>query len=553
MKFRSTIHKTGARFLKSFAALYAALDETTKTGAKVDALAAYLADAGPADAAWAVYFLIGRKPRQVVSSPKLRAWAAEEAGVPDWLFAESYDAVGDVAETIALLLPPPEPGRALDLPLHQWIEDRLLPLAKAADEEKKAAMLDAWRAMDGPERFVWNKLISGSFRVGVSQQLVTRALARVGGVEPAIVAHRLMGDWSPDPATLARLLATETADADISRPYPFCLAHPIEGPPEALGDPAGWQAEWKWDGIRAQLLRRGGSTFLWTRGEELVTDRYPELAALGPRLPEGTALDGEVLPWRDDAPLPFAQLQRRIGRKSVSKAILAEVPVVLVAYDLLEHAGRDVRAEPLEWRRARLAELIAGVGFGFEGRLTLSPIVDGAAWDDLAEARASSRGRGAEGLMLKRLGSPYRVGRVRGDWWKWKVEPLTVDAVLIAARRGSGKRAGLYTDYTFGVWDRDRAALVPIAQAYSGLTDAEIRRVDAFIRRHMVEAFGPVRTVAPKLVFEIAFEGIQRSTRHKSGIAVRFPRILRWREDKSIEDADSIEAVRALLPDDPGA
>ncbi len=528
--------------MKAFADLYTALDETTRTGEKVEALTRYFARAPAADAAWAVFFLIGRKPRQAVPSGKLRVWAAEEAGVPDWLFQESYDAVGDVAETIALLLPPPE--RSSDIPLRDWVEGTLLTLRNAGEEAQREAVLGAWRAMDRPQRFVWNKLISGAFRVGVSQQLVTRALGKVQGVEPAVVAHRLMGDWEPTPAFFESLHATDSADADISRPYPFFLAHALEDAPESLGEASGWQAEWKWDGIRSQLIRRGGQTFLWSRGEELVTERYPELAALGDLLPDGTALDGEILPWKEGSPLPFAQLQRRIGRKTVGKTILAEVPVVLVAYDLLEDGGLDVRTRDLSWRRSRLEALAAVVDW--PGRLIVSPTIEANSWEDLAEVRLQSRARGAEGLMLKRLDSPYGVGRRRGDWWKWKVVPLTVDAVLIAAQRGSGKRASLYTDYTFGVWDGDR--LVTIAKAYSGLTDVEIGRVDAFIRRHMVEKFGPVRTVKPELVFELAFEGLQRSPRHKSGIAVRFPRILRWRLDKPAAEADTLDTLRALLP-----
>jgi DNA ligase 1 len=527
--------------MKAFADLYTALDETTKTSAKVEALARYFASAPPEDAAWTTYFLIGRKPRQVVPTGKLRAWAIEEAGIPDWLFQESYDAVGDIAETIALLLPAPE--RSSDLPLRHWVEERLLPLRDADDGTRREVMIQAWREMDNTQRFVWNKLISGGFRVGVSQQLVTRALGKVRGIDEKVIAHRLMGDWEPSRAFFEQLHAEDATDADISRPYPFFLAYALEDPPESLGDVALWQAEWKWDGIRAQLIRRQGHTFVWSRGEELVTERYPELAAIGDALPDGTAIDGEILPWMDDAPLPFAQLQRRIGRKTVGKTILAQVPVILMAYDLLEHQKEDIRPLALEERRTRLARLVEASAF--PRSFLLSPTVAMTSWDDLARARAGARERKAEGIMLKRLGSAYGVGRRRGDWWKWKVNPMTVDAVLIAAQRGHGKRASLYTDYTFGVWDEGR--LVPIAKAYSGLTDDEIRQVDAFIRRHMIEKFGPVRTVKPELVFELAFEGLNRSTRHKSGIAVRFPRILRWRTDKPAEEADTLENVRALL------
>ena len=538
--------------MKAFADLYTLLDETTKTTAKVRALKDYFAQAPAEDAAWAVYFLIGRKPRQVVPSGKLREWAALEAGVSAWLFQESYDAVGDVAETIALLLPPPE--RSNDSPLSYWIEHRLLPLRGQSEEHQHAAMLQAWRELNQHQRFVWNKLISGGFRVGVSQQLVTRALAGVGGIDQAVVAHRLMGDWKPSPSFFTQLLAHDPGDTDLSRPYPFFLAHALDQPVESLGDRSQWQAEWKWDGIRSQLIRRGGRTFLWSRGEELVTERYPEIASVGDLLPAGTVIDGEILPWQDDRPLPFAQLQRRIGRKAVTRAILTQVPVIVMAYDLLEHQGMDIRTRPLEQRRAALAELVETVSMNcapMVPRLRLSPIVDAPSWTELTSAWTASRDVLAEGLMLKQRESAYGIGRRRGDWWKWKVLPHTIDAVLIAAQRGSGKRASLYTDYTFGVWDN--GSLVTIAKAYSGLTDAEIQQVDAFVRRNMVEKFGPVRTVKPELVFELAFEGLNLSKRHKSGIAVRFPRILRWRTDKPAVEADTLDSVRALLTPEPPA
>jgi DNA ligase 1 len=536
--------------MKAFTNLYALLDETTKTTAKVRALRNYFTQVPAEDAAWAIYFLIGRKPRQLVPSSKLRAWAAEEAGIPAWLFQESYDAVGDVAETIALLLPPPE--RSSNSSLSYWINQRLLVLRGQTEEHQRLAMLQAWRELDQKQRFVWNKLISGGIRVGVSQQLVTRALGNVGGIDPAVVTHRLMGDWEPSPSFFARLLARDPADTDVSRPYPFFLAHALDQPVESLGARSQWQAEWKWDGIRCQLIRRDGQTFLWSRGEELITERYPEIASVGQILPEGTVIDGEILPWKDDRPLPFAQLQRRIGRKTVTRAILAQVPVIVMAYDLLENQKTDIRGWPLEKRRAALAEIaeMAKAQFSLmEPRIQLSPIVDAPSWVELTHVWTTSREVHAEGLILKNRDSGYGVGRHRGEWWKWKVLPYTIDAVLIAAQRGSGKRASLYTDYTFGVWDN--GTLVTIAKAYSGLTDAEIRDVDTFVRRNMIEKFGPVRTVKPELVFELAFEGLNLSTRHKSGIAVRFPRILRWRTDKSAAEADTLDSVRVLLTPEP--
>jgi ATP-dependent DNA ligase len=535
--------------MKHFARLYSRLDETTKTTEKVKALVDYFGQVSAADAAWAVYFLIGRKPRSVVAMPRLRVWATAEAGIPDWLFQESYDAVGDIAETIALLLPPPR--ESTDLSLSHWVEERLLPLRTLAEDAQYQAVLDAWRSLDQGQRFIWNKLLSGGFRVGVSQQLVTRALGSFAKLDPAVVAHRLMGDWEPSASFFNGLLAHDPADADVSRPYPFFLAYPLEDTPDSLGEVSLWQAEWKWDGIRSQLIRRSGQTFLWSRGEELVTERYPELAAVGEALPDGTVVDGEILPFKDDRVLSFSMLQQRIGRKSVTKSILSQIPVILMAFDLIEHAGADVREWPLTRRREVLAGLITELERMHPlvpARLRLSPLVDATTWHDVASARSGSREAGAEGLMLKRGESAYGVGRRRGDWWKWKVQPHTIDAVLILAQRGSGKRASLYTDYTFGVWDIASGTLVPIAKAYSGLTDEEILRVDAFVRRNMIEKFGPVRTVKPELVFELAFEGLNRSNRHKSGIAVRFPRILRWRTDKTAAEADTLDTIRSLLP-----
>ncbi len=506
--------------MNEFAQLFAALDQTTSTNGKVDAMVEYFGRTRAADAAWAVYFLCGRKPKRIVTTTQLRQWVTEVTSVPEWLFAECYDAVGDLAETIALLLPPPASNASIGLA--QWIEQQLLPMNTWSEEERKTTVLKAWNTWGSVERLIGNKLMTGGFRVGVSQLLVVRALARWSGVPATTIAHRLMGEWTPAPEFFTQLTAAESALADLSRPYPFFLAHPLEDTPEDLGEPGEWQAEWKWDGIRAQLVRRRGETFLWSRGEELVTDRYPELVLMAKGLPSGTVLDGELLPWKDGRVLAFADLQKRIGRKSVTKKLLLDVPVSFMAYDLLECASADIRGEPLAERRQRLDQIL--VDHAHE-RLLSSPVLAFDSWAELRDRRNASRAHGVEGLMLKRRGSPYRVGRVRGDWWKWKIDPLTMDAVLTAAQRGHGKRASLYTDYTFSVWNGD--ALVTIAKAYSGLTDAEIREVNAFVRANTLERAGPVRIVKPQLVFELGFEGIQASSRHKSGIAVRFPRILR--------------------------
>ena len=527
--------------MKLFARLYSALDETTKTNEKIEALVDYFRAAPPEDAVWAIHFLIGRRIKRLIPSRDLVSWTISEAGIPEWMFGDCYSAVGDLAETIALLLP--APISSSDKPLHYWVEERLLPLREWSDEQRRDSLVYAWLEMDERQRFVWNKIITGEFRVGVSQSLVVRALAEFTGISAEVIAHRLMGDWQPAPSFYNQLIAKDTDDADVSRPYPFFLAYPLEGGPAQLGEPSEWIAEWKWDGIRSQIIRRKWRSFIWSRGEELVTERFPELETLAGLLPEGTVIDGEILPWKNGLPLPFAQMQRRIGRKVLGPKILADVPVVVLAYDLLEWGGEDIRAWPLERRRETLATLVESLRAN--GHIVLSQPVEFHTWEQLAEIRKQSRERRVEGFMLKRHGSPYRVGRRRGDWWKWKIDPYSVDCVLMYAQPGNGRRASVLTDYTFGVWDAGE--LTPFAKAYSGLTDEEINQVDAWIRRNTVERFGPVRRVKPELVFELAFEGIQESPRHRSGIAVRFPRMARWRHDKKAEEADTIETVRALL------
>ena len=526
--------------MKAFARLFAALDETNRTSEKVAAMVAYFAAVPPEDAAWTVYFLSGGRPKRLIPVRRLSAWAMEEAMVPEWLFDECYDAVGDLAETIAHLLPVTD--ATSPLPLNRWVTERLLPLATQREEEQREVVLASWRELHGTARFVWNKLMTGAFRVGVSQQLVVRALAKFSGVDEETLAHRLSGQWTPSAEWFTALVTADTSDADRSRPYPFYLAYPLEGEIAALGDPSEWQLEWKWDGIRAQLIRRDGRTWIWSRGGELVTERFPELAAAGDALPDGTVIDGEIMPWKG-GPLPFAQLQKRIGRLKLGPKILADVPVVLIAYDILEEGGEDLRARPLSERRARLESLLGAAVL--EDRLMPSPLVAANTWEEATAAQGRSREMLAEGLMLKQLESEYGVGRRKGGWWKWKVEPFSVDAVMIYAQAGHGRRASLHTDYTFAVWDGD--ALVPFAKAYSGLTDAEIRTLDNWIRRHTLEKFGPVRRVEPVQVFELGFEGIQKSSRHKSGVAVRFPRILRWRTDKAAAEADHLERLKKLL------
>ncbi len=532
--------------MKRFTRLFIRLDETNKTTDKLAALIDYFSAAPPRDAAWAVTYLTGKRPRSPVNAAQVRAWVQSAANIPEWLFTESYDAVGDLAETVSLLLP--EPGMGSSLSLSDWIETRLLALAGEADESVKRQTLLAWWAeLDRPGRFVLTKLITGAWRVGVSQRLVTRALAETLAVDKDVIAHRLMGSWQPDDSFYAMLSSADTTDTDISKPYPFYLAYSLDQEPRALGDHRQWLVEWKWDGIRGQVIKRQGKVSIWSRGEELVTERFPEIRRAAGRLPDGTVLDGEILAWshdKDGGVMPFGHLQRRIGRKTVGKKLLEEVPVTFMAYDMLESQGEDIRRLPLDRRRDLLEQLLGGESA--DQALRLSPVVTANCWQTLDSKRQESRDLHVEGFVLKHRNSPYGVGRRRGDWWKWKVEPYSVDGVLLYAQRGSGRRASLYTDYTFGIWQGDK--LVPFAKAYSGLNDEEIREVDRFVRRNTVEKFGPVRSVPPELVMELHFEGIRRSTRHKSGLAVRFPRIARWRRDKSADQADSLSTIIALLP-----
>jgi DNA ligase-1 len=526
--------------MKAFAELYRKLDETTSTNRKIAVMVNYFNTVPPEDAIWSIRFLIGRKPRQVIPTRKLMEWASELAGIPDWLFEASYDVVGDLAETITLLLP--KSTSRSDRPLNHWVEKNLLPLRGANLEIQKEGICKAWGRMDDNQRFVWNKLITGGFRVGVSQRLVVRALSEYSAIDAAAISHRLMGDWPPTADYFNQILSTDTKDTDISRPYPFYLCYPLNDDLESLGPIENWQIEWKWDGIRGQVIKRDGQVFIWSRGEELVTDKYPEIKTAADFLPNGTVIDGEILPWKKGHPLPFSELQRRIGRKTVGKKLLLEVPVILLAYDLLEMEGKDFRSISIKHRRNVLSEVVSNNN----DRIRISPIVVGESWHELKAFHQESRDRGVEGFMIKKSDSVYEVGRRRGKWWKWKIDPLTVDAVMIYAQRGHGRRAGLYTDYTFAVREGDR--LVPFAKAYSGLSDAEIRQVDRFVQRNTTDRFGPVRAVTPLLVFEIAFDGIQKSKRHKSGVAVRFPRIVRWRQDKTVADTDTIETLKAFLP-----
>ena len=525
--------------MKAFANLFTRLDQTTKTNQKVNALAEYFDEASDADKLWTIAILSHRRPKRTVKVSQLKEWAAELSGLPLWLFEESYHVVGDLAETVALVLP--EPNSPTDNSLTQWV-NFISSLVDKEDEEKRERMIDAWNSLHKTERFVFNKLITGGFRMGVSQKLMVKALSKHTKIDESNLAHRLMGNWSPQHDTFEALIWSESVSDDASKPYPFYLAYALDDVPDSLGDISDWQAEYKWDGIRGQMIFRNDELFVWSRGEELVTDKYPEYHSLVGQIPNGTVLDGEILPFKDGRPLPFGLLQTRIGRKNLTKNILEKSPVVFKAYDVMEFDGQDVRKKALSERRGLLEKVVQKINSRV---LQLSETLEFTNWETLSQKRDESRANHAEGIMLKRKNSEYKDGRKRGDWWKWKVDPLTIDAVMIYAMRGHGRRANLYTDYTFAVWNEDQ--LVPFTKAYSGLTDKEIIEVDKFVKKNTIDRFGPVRSVTPELVFEIAFEGINKSTRHKSGVALRFPRMKRWRKDKPKEEANTLKDLMDLL------
>jgi DNA ligase-1 len=532
--------------VRDFAEAFDEIDTTTATSLKIAAMVRYFRSAPPADAAWAAYILSGRRLKRFIGPSLLWRWLTEASGLPEWLVAESYSAVGDIAEAIALLIESDAAGGA-DVPLAEWIDGRLLPLRDATEEEQRDAIVGWWRTLPYRECFLLNKLLTGELRVGVSELLVTRALAEALDVSRELIARGIMGEWKPSAQFWEGLKSGEAPASDASAPYPFYLASPFEDDVATLGPRAEWQVEWKWDGIRGQLIRRSGQCFIWSRGEDLVTERFPEVVSAAAWLPDGVVLDGELVAWRDGTVRPFADLQQRIGRKKLTAGILERVPVRFLAYDLLEQDGVDIRPLPMQERRGRLEALLAKA----PEVLSLSPIVDAPTWEALAQLRTESRTRSVEGLMLKAIGSPYGTGRQRGSWWKWKIDPYSFDGVMIYAQPGHGRRSNLYTDYTFGVWHQNE--LVPVAKAYSGLSNAEISELDKWIRTHTIEKFGPVRAVEPIQVFELGYEGIAASTRHKSGIAMRFPRILRWRTDKPASEADTLENLQAVLKQHSGS
>jgi DNA ligase-1 len=527
--------------LQLFAELVTELGASTKTNDKLQSLVDYFATAPDADKVWVIAIFSGRRPRRAVNSRLMREWCTEMIHIPDWLFDESYHTVGDLSETLALLLPETKNERQINENLSHYLE-KFIALEKEDENIKKEFIVDSWKQMNSNERFVFNKLITGSFRIGVSQKMIVNALAKIVDLSSSVIAHRISGNWDPVSTSFNELLSETSSTSDFSKPYPFYLAYAIDQNVETLGETELWQAEWKWDGIRGQIIKRNNELFVWSRGEELMTDKFPEYFILKDLLPDGIVLDGEIIPAMGEKPLPFSVLQTRIGRKNIGKKQLQEAPISFFAYDILEYNYEDWREKILTERRRKLEEIISPIK---NNVIQISEIIHFTSWNDLAELRKNSREMNSEGIMLKKKDSIYKVGRKRGDWWKWKIDPLVIDCVMVYAQKGSGRRSNLYTDYTFAVKDGDQ--LVTFTKAYSGLTDKEFFEIDYFIKRNSIEKFGPVRTVKPELVFEIAFEGIAASNRHKSGVALRFPRMSRWRKDKTVDEINTLEDLKEML------
>lgn len=526
--------------MKKFANLIEELDSTNKTSEKISCITQYLSSAVDSDKLWMIFLLSGGRIKKNFTTPELKQWTVEASGIPQWLFDESYAFVGDLAETISLVIPKVNVESEYSL---SELVGLIGNKKKSEKDDTKQSVFDMWKVLGRRELFAFNKLMTGGFRLGVSSGILINAIAAHESVEKDVIAFHLSGNWDPYNTTYSSLIRGDNESLNLSKPYPFHLAFPVEGNVEDLGKSDEWSAEWKWDGIRAQLIRRDGQLFIWSRGEEIVTNKFPELDVALEFIPDGTVLDGELLCFKEGNPMNFNVLQKRIGRKNVTAKILTEAPAVFIAYDIIEFKGEDIRKEPLYSRRAKLEVILTPADN--ESAFSLSPLINFDDWSELKNIRKQSFDMRAEGLMIKRKDSSYQTGRKKGSWWKWKIDPMTVDAVMIYAQAGHGRRSGLFTDYTFAVWDNEK--LVTIAKAYSGLTNKEIEEVDKFVKENTVERFGPVRTVSPELVFEIAFEGIAESSRHKSGIALRFPRINRWRKDKKASEADTISDLRKLI------
>jgi len=537
--------------MKNFASLFKELDESTRADFKVEAFLNYFKIAHSGDAAWAVSLSLGRKIKQIVPIKKLREWSLELAQIPEWLLAECLDNVGDLAETISLVLP--SDCNSENFPLQTWMEQYLLPLRNQKEEFQKEKIVAAWRLLNSTERFLWNKLVTGNFHMDISPKLIIKALSIFCGLSERIISIRLTGDWIPSADFFNMLSAPDDNNNAFCNPWPFNPIIKLDQDIEDLGNVNLWIAEWKWNGIRSQIIKRENQVYIWSHDDDLINDLLPELCELGSFLPDGTVIEGIIIPLKNNAPLPESELQKRIAKGYTVKKIVSDIPVSFVAFDLLEFQKEDIRNKSLSQRRIHLKEIFNDIS---DKKFILSEIIECNSWEDLKNVKSEARKKSADGLILKRIDSPYFLGNYninisspagvsKTDWYKWKNDPLTIIAVLLYAGVEQGSVPPLFKDYTFALWHEGK--LVPFAKTSSGLTDKEIIQVDAFIRKNTLEKFGPVRTVRPELVFELEFDGIHKSSRHKSGLVVLSPRILRWLHDKKIEEAGSLNSLTAII------
>ena len=537
--------------MRNFATLFKELDETAQADLKIEALINYFKKVPPEDLAWTVSLLLGRKIKQVISVKRLRKWSVELTQIPDWLLAECLNNVGDLAETISLILP--FEGNSENIPLHVWIEQCIFPLKDQQEEIQKEKIVSFWHQLNSVERFLFNKLVTGSFHVDIPPKLIIKALSSFCSLNEKYISQRLIGNWVPTAGFFNFLCTSNVSDTMANIPYPFNPVVQLDLKVEDLGNINQWLFEWKWNGIRSQIIKRENKVFIWSHDEDLLNDSFPELYELGSILPDGTVIEGIIIPIRDNILLPSAELKKRIAKRYPVKKILSDIPVSFVAFDLLEFDKEDIRNKSLNQRRNLLKEILNDIT---DKRIILSGVVECNSWKDLKIARSEAGKKSVDGLMLKRLYSPYSIGSetivsamqsgiLTTNWYKWKNDPLTINAILLYARLEQGSTSPLFKEYTFALWHDGK--LIPFAKTSSGLTDEEIIQVDSFIRKNTLGKFGPVRTVKPELVFKLEFDGIQKSSRNKSGIVVLSPHITRWHHYKKIEEAGSLNSLTILL------
>ena len=531
--------------MRRFSRLLDGLVYTSSRNAKLALIADYMRAAPDPDRGWALAALTGDLSLPAVKSAAIHAIVDER--VDPTLFRMSRDYVGDLAETVALIWP-----KRLDQPAE--IDDGSLTLAAVVDRlaklgraEAPAVLGDMLDHLDSSGRFALLKLATGGLRVGVSARLAKTGLAQAFGLDVDAVEEVWHAIKPPYAELFAWGQGSERPDPR-GTPFfrPFMLAHPLE---ESTVDLADYAAEWKWDGIRVQIVGTGGEVRLYSRAGDDITATFPDIAEAARGL--NAVLDGEMLVQGEaqgaaehgGSAASFNALQQRLGRKNVPAKMLSDYPAFVRLYDLLIDGEEDLREWPWEQRRARLEAFARELD---RTRFDVSAIIEAASFDELAETRAGARDAAIEGMMLKRRDSPYVAGRRTGLWYKWKRDPLTVDCVMMYAQRGHGKRSSFYSDYTFGCWS-DEGELLPVAKAYSGFTDEELKWLDSFVRNNTLNRFGPVREVQKTLVVELAFDSVHESKRHKSGVAMRFPRIARIRKDKPPEEADTIAGLRKLI------